>query len=285
MRPCHMVLFTALVVPGCGFGQNPFAATPSFVPDGPPGRAVVWAVGDGPGGTLGDGAPSVGRLVARGGPNVFIYLGDLYPQGTARAFRTAYQATFGGLARLTAPTPGNHDWPVHAGGYDPYWHNILGGRTPEWYSFRAGGWRLIELNSETTHRGRQLAWLKTQLRGRGDCRLAFWHRPRFSGGLHGDAADMDPYWKALQGHATLVLSGHDHDMQRFHARGTLTQLVAGSGGNGHYPIDRSHPGLAFADDSHYGALRIELTPGKARVAFIAADGSQLDAAVEPCRAS
>jgi hypothetical protein len=280
----HVLLFTALLLPGCGAGLSPFASTTaSFVPDGPTGRAVVWAVGDGAVG--GDAGRSVGRLVARARPDLFIYLGDVYPQGTAQAFRNAYQPTFGRLGGLTAPTPGNHDWPVHAGGYDLYWHNIRGGPTPEWYSLRAGGWRLIELNSETAHRSEQLAWLKTQLRGPGTCRLAFWHRPRFSGGLHGDAADMDPYWKALQGHATLVLSGHDHDMQRFHARGTLTQLVAGSGGKGHYPIDRSHPGLAFADDSHYGALRIDLTPGRARVAFIAADGSQLDAAVEPCRTS
>lgn len=279
----HVLLLTALLLPGCGAGLSPFASTPSFVPDGPTGRAVVWAVGDGAVG--GDAGRSVGRLVARARPDLFIYLGDVYPQGTAQAFRVAYKPAFGGLARLTAPTPGNHDWPVHADGYDPYWRGIRGRRTPEWYSFRAGGWRLISLNSETPRRGEQLAWLKTQLRGRGDCRLAFWHRPRFSGGLHGDAADMDPYWKALQGHATLVLSGHDHDMQRFRARGTLTQLVAGSGGNGHYPVDRSHPGLAFADDDDYGALRINLTPGRAGLAFIAADGSQLDAAVVPCRRS
>jgi hypothetical protein len=74
-------------------------------------------------------------------------------------------------------------------------------------------------------------------------------------------------------------------MERFHARGTLTQLVAGSGGKSHYAIDRSHPGLAFADDSHYGALRIALTPGRARLQFIAVDGSQLDAAAVPCRTS
>ncbi|MDT4935104.1 MAG: hypothetical protein QOK11_2996 [Pseudonocardiales bacterium] len=282
-----LLLFVALLLPGSSglhatstAAGAPSATAAPFMPDGPPARAVVWAVGDGAGGP---NAGSVGRLLVRGRPDVFIYLGDIYPHGTRQAFRTAYKPVFGGLARRTAPTPGNHDWPVHTTGYDPYWRGIHGRRTPEWYSFRAGGWRLIELNSETGHRSEQLAWLKTQLREAGDCRLAFWHRPRFSAGLHGDGPDMDPYWQALQGHASLVLSGHDHDMERFRARGTLTQLVAGSGGKSHYAVDRSHPGLAFANDRLYGALRIDLAPGSARLAFFATDGSLLDTTVVPCR--
>jgi hypothetical protein len=283
MRLCfHMLLFTAMLLPGCRGEPSTSAATASFVPDGPPARAVVWAVGDGAGAS---GASSVGRLVARNRPDVFIYLGDVYPAGSGQAFRGGYKSAFGALARRTAPTPGNHDWPAHADGYDPYWRSIRGRTPPEWYSFRAGGWRLIELNSETTRRGEQLAWLKTQLRGPGTCRLAFWHRPRYSGGYHGDQPDMDPYWKALQGHAALVVSGHDHDMQRLRARGTLTQLVAGSGGNRRYRVDRSYPGLAFANDSDYGALRLDLTPGRAGVGFVAADGRRLDAGVVPCRSS
>jgi hypothetical protein len=81
-----------------------------------------------------------------------------------------------------------------------------------YYSFSVGGWQFLSVNSELPHRSgsAQLAWLKGRLGG-GNCRIAFWHRPRFSAGTtHGDAPDMDPVWQALRGRAALVLSGHDH---------------------------------------------------------------------------
>jgi hypothetical protein len=222
-------------------------------------HALIWAVGDSAGG---DHAAEVARLIRRGKPDKVLYLGDIYNGDFA-----AYKRLYGSLP--VARTPGNHDWPH-------FWSG------PEWYSFRAAGWRIIELNSETGRGGAQLAYLKTLLRARGTCRIAFWHRPRYSGGLHGDNADMDPYWRALGGHASLVLGGHDHDMQRFAPRGGLTELVSGAGGQSHYPVG-PHVGLRFRDSSHWGALRIDLRRGSARTAFVATDGRVLDTYTVSCR--
>jgi Calcineurin-like phosphoesterase len=281
-------LLLILAVFAFGGGEGPDAKPaaippeppPGWIPNGPARHAVVWAVGDGAGGP---GAKAVARLVAGRKPDLFLYLGDVYPMGTRNAFHTGYAPTFGRLAKLTAPTPGNHDWPARAGGYDPYWSKIHGRNPPPYYSLRAGGWQLIELNSETSDRSDQLIWLDAQLRARGNCRLAFWHRPRFSAGLHGDNRDMDLYWQALQGRARLVISGHDHDMQRFRSRGGLIQLVSGAGGKGHYAVRRGRTGLRFADDRHYGALRIDLTPGYARLAFVDTAGHTLDSTKVACR--
>lgn len=284
-RLIPLLLMVAVVACGGSSGSNApasvRAAPPApWIADGPAGRAVVWAVGDGAGGP---GAKSVARLVAAGKPDLVLYLGDVYPMGTAGAFRSGYAPTFGRFAKLTAPTPGNHDWPVRAAGYDPYWTSVHGHSPPANYSLRAAGWQLLELNSEASDRSGQVAWLKRQLRARGNCRLAFWHRPRLSAGLHGDAGDMDAYWRLLQGHARLVISGHDHDMQRFRPQGGLIQVVSGAGGESHYAVRRSRAGLAFSDDRRYGALRIELTPGRARLAFVDTAGHTLDAANVPCR--
>jgi hypothetical protein len=128
---------------------------------------------------------------------------------------------------------------------------------------------VIELNSETSRRSGQLAYLQTLLRARGTCRLAFWHRPRFSAGLHGDSRDMDPYRRALQGHARLVVSGHDRP---------------GARGESHYPVNHSKPGLAFGDSAHWGALRIDLQRGSARIAFEATSGRMLDSHRVSCQA-
>jgi hypothetical protein len=228
----------------------------SFVAAVPGRRATLWAVGDSAGGAH---AAAVARLIREHHPDKLLYLGDIYNGDLGfRAYRRLYR----GLP--TARTPGNHDWPHHWSG-------------PEWYSFTAAGWRVIELNSQTRRRAQQLRWLRTLLRARGgDCRLAFWHRPRVSAGPHGDAADMDQYWRALQGHARLVVSGHDHDMQRFAPRGSLIQLVAGAGGESLYRVNRSKQGLAFADDTHWGALRVDLARGHAMVAFVSASGRVLN---------
>lgn len=287
MRTWIAIVCSALAVVGSGCGNgaqlsgsaSASPASGTFVPNGPTRRAVVWAVGDG---DASAGGKAVAGEMTRGKPDVVLYLGDVYPSGTAGDFRDDYAPAFGPLDDRTAPTPGNHDWPNRDQGYGPFWRDAHGTAPPPFYSFTAGGWTLLSLNSEIGARADQMRWLRARLRVRGTCRLAFWHRPRFSGGLHGDAADLDPLWRALRGHARLVVSGHDHDMQRMRARGGLVQLVAGAGGHSHYAVRRNYPGLAFADDSHFGALRIVLRPGSATIDFISTRGRTLDSSRVHC---
>jgi predicted phosphodiesterase len=240
-------------------------------------------VGDGADG--GSAAKRVVRQIRRSGADWLLYLGDVYERGTASEFRRDYAPVYGRLASVTAPTPGNHDWPRHASGYDRYWARAKHGKTPAYYAFRLAGWKLLSLNSEVAHGkgSRQLRWLRRQLRGPGTCRLAFWHRPRFSAGLvHGDQGDVAPLWNALRGHARIVVNGHEHDMQRFRPRDGITELVSGAGGHGLYPLGHRQA-LAFGDDSHYGALRVVLRPGAASSAFVTARGRRLDSGRVRCR--
>jgi acid phosphatase type 7 len=287
MRAALAVLIAATcLLAACG-GSGAATATRrtgAFFPDGPRRAASVWAVGDGADG--GPGALAVARLVKRAKPGAFLYIGDVYPEGDADAFAHSYAPTYGMLAHITAPTPGNHDESVRSQGYIPYWTKIRGERPPPYYSFRAGGWQILSLNSEIpTRRGSpQLRWLDGQLRAPGDCRLAFWHRPRFSAGtVHGDNPSVQPLWQALSGHARLVLNGHEHDTQRMRPRDGLVEIVAGAGGHSFYGLKRSYPGLAFANDNTFAALRIELRPGLARVAVVDFEGRTLDRTSVSCR--
>jgi len=244
--------------------------------------AVIWAVGDGADG--GRAAKAMARRIAIDRPDRMLYLGDVYDRGSAGDFRTNYDSVYGKLARVTAPTPGNHDWPAHPDGYDPYWRSRTGAPTPPWYAFRAGGWRIISLNSEAPHEAAsaQVRWLTRQLRqDKGSCTLAFWHRPLMSAGKHGDQRDVAPLWRALRGHTSLVLNGHDHDFQRLHPVDGITQLVAGAGGKSRYGL-RADRRLAFGDDQHDGALRMELRPGSAQLSFVTAAGQVLDRSGVDC---
>ena len=260
-------------VPNRAFGSAPAPERP----------ATVWAVGDGADG--GRDAKAVARRIAAGRPDRLLYLGDVYPDGDRSAYARHYAPVYGSLARRTAPTPGNHEWPQHPEGYDRYWRTVTGAPTPPWYALRLGGWQLLSLNSEAPHGpgSEQLRWLRRRLRAPGTCRVAFWHRPRFSAGRHGDQEDIAPLWNALRGHAALVLSGHDHDLQRLRPIDGLVELIAGAGGHGHYELDEGDPRLAFANDDTYGALRLDLRPGHATARFVAADGRTLDTSAVSCR--
>jgi hypothetical protein len=249
-----------------------------------PGRsATLWAVGDGDAGRA--SRALVGRIAADR-PDRLLYLGDVYERGSAADFRDNYAPSFGRLASITAPTPGNHDWPRHRGGYDPYWERAL--RRPEtaaWYRFQAGGWTILSLTSETQREAGsdQLTWLGEQLRASGTCRLAFWHRPRFSAGTrHGDEPRMAPAWDALRGHAALVVAGHDHTMQRLRPIDGITSFVSGAGGHSRYEL-RDDRRVAFGDAAHEGALRLRLRRGFASYAFVTAAGRVLDSGSVRCR--
>jgi len=256
----------------------------AFVRSVPGERATIWAVGDGD--TSRASRLLVDRIAADD-PDRLLYLGDVYERGTARDFRRNYDPTWGRLAQITAPAPGNHDWPRHRNGYDPYWRSALRQpRTAAWYAFRAGGWSILSINSETDHDegSPQLTWLRRQLRAPGTCRLAFWHRPRFSAGSHhGDSPGMAPVWDALRGHAAIVVAGHEHGMQRLHPIDGITSFVSGAGGRSRYRLRRDDRRLAFGDERRAGALRLALRRGAAAWSFVAADGSVLDRGTLRCR--
>jgi acid phosphatase type 7 len=248
-------------------------------PDEP---AVVWAVGDGADGSA--IARRLARRIERDRPDAFLYLGDVYPGGTAEDYTRNYDPVYGRLAPITWPTAGNHEWWAREQGYFPYWRRH--GRTKPWYRFSVGGWEVLSLNSEAPHRpgSPQLRWLEGVLeQGEGTCRLAFWHRPRFSAdSVHGDAPDVAPLWNALRGHARLVLNGHGHVMLRYRRREGLTEYVAGTGGRVRYGL-RADGRVAFGRSDRTGALRIALRPGRATLDFRAVNGALLDRSRATCR--
>ena len=244
--------------------------------------AVVWAVGDGANGT--ETAMAVASRIEADRPDRFLYLGDVYQDGTAEEFARNYTPVYGPLNRITRPTFGDHEWRNRRTGYYPYWRAALGRALPPYYSFRLAGWQLLSLNSVARHDARspQYRWLRRRLRARGTCRLAYFHNPRFSAGTR-YSQDLDATWRALTGHARVVVNGNEHNMQRLRRIGGITTFIAGAGGKSHYEIDHGHRLLAFGNDTDYGALRLVLRRGRARFAFIRRDGRVLDSGRLRCR--
>jgi hypothetical protein len=247
---------------------------------GPAAAATVWAVGDGA--YAGPNDDAVTNLVAAGPADQLLYLGDVYEAGTASEYATNYDSSYGRLKPITRPTPGNHEWGNRATGYDPYWGPSYS--DPHYYAFDLAGWHLVSLNSEEPmgEGSAQLDWLRADLAGRSDnCTIAFWHKPRFSAGAHGDHTATEPLWRALAGRARIVLAGHDHNYQRFVPVDGITSFVVGTGGKTPYPYP-SDLRLAAGQHTAFGALALTLRPGLADFAFRTTGGSTFDAGTIPC---
>ena len=276
------VAASCLLLAACGGSSG---EEPNRPGKSPKGQATLWAVGDGDASPAGQ---SVVQMITREKPDRFLYLGDVYDEGTADEFERNFEPSFGQLADVGAPTPGNHDWANRDEGYRAYWENARGRPTPDYYKFSLAGWEIISLNSEAPRDpdSGQVDWLRRQLDTPGNCRIAFWHAPRYSAGTnHGDDPSVASLWNALRDRAVLVLGAHDHNMQRFKPRDGITELISGAGGHGLYTVDERDPRLAWSDDERYGALKLELEPGLASFTFKSVDGKTLDSGKIGCRSA
>ncbi|MGI8622069.1 MAG: metallophosphoesterase family protein [Solirubrobacteraceae bacterium] len=255
--------------------------------DEPEDSQIVWAVGDGAVAPEDAEVPrDLADIIAGEVPDRFLYLGDVYEDGTAEEFEENYDPLYGDLAPVTEPTPGDHEWGLRDEGYFPYWERARDRPLRPWYAVEVGEWEILNLNSQAPHDAgsEQLRWLRRHLASAPErCRIAMWHRPRYHAGLKPEYEDVDPLWETVSGEVVAVLSGDEHNMQRLRPRDGMVQFVAGSGGRELDDVQEEDPRLAFENDEEIGALRLELEADRLAFSFVAADGEMLDSGVLPCR--
>jgi hypothetical protein len=278
---------------GVGAPVNTGTFSPPTVSQASRRPLVVGAVGDGANGSQWE--KDVSDMVASWTPDLFLYLGDVYLEGTDAEFYNWYghsgagtspsDQLFARFRAITAPTVGNHEYYGPEGDvpYANYWD--MGATARHDYSFDAGGWHFISLDStpvgqygETTPGTRQYAWLVSDLAAsdrRGDrCTIVYFHHPMWhkTGEFVGRLA---PFWSLFAAHGIeIVLNGHIHDYERWqplNANGRplsdgVTQIVVGTGGESLSALYRPNPGVR-ATWSGPGALRLRLYPDRAEFAF------------------
>jgi hypothetical protein len=200
-------------------------------------------------------------------------LGDnVYPDGTASQFTDCYGPTWGRHKSRTKPVPGNHDYHTSgASGYYNYFGAAAGDPSKGYYSYNLGNWHIIALNSEITQSAgsTQEKWLRTDLAANPKtCTLAYWHKPRFSSGQHGNISASQALWQALYDYgADVILNGHDHTYERFapqnpngqadSSRG-IREFVVGTGGAGLYPFPTIQPNSQVRNNTTFGVLKLTL---------------------------
>lgn len=224
-------------------------------------------------------------------------LGDLVLDGSEETYQDCYHPTWGAFRDITMPTIGNHDLPDDMEAYFDYWDHLEMPEPGGYYGYQHGDWHVFVLHTNCGRAGGcdegdpQVDWLEEELEDidSGNI-LAYWHKPRFTIGKHGEYSAINDAYELLEdAGADLILSGHNHSYQRWAPRsydGTLTedaprQFVVGTGGHPLRSLEDSDDdleteGLEFYQDQEHGLLRLELEACAYRWEFITVDGEVLD---------
>ena len=227
-------------------------------------------------------------------------LGDLqYPDGALDKFLGGYDPSWGQHAPRTYPAVGNHEYTTPgAQGYFDYWSSKgrpTGDPAAGYYSFDAGSWHVISLNSNCTpvpcaEGTPQNDFLEQDLAATTQpCIVAYWHHPYFNSGAgHGSAAPsgvkafLDDLYAAG---ADLVLNGHEHNYQRYAKQTSLgvaavngfRQFIAGTGGKSHYAmLAQKDVNYEVGNATDFGVLRLYLGDGAYSWEFVSVSGVVLD---------
>jgi hypothetical protein len=275
----------------------------------PPGQPfILAAVGDGAGGESPES--DVVNLISSWNPNLFLYLGDVYDEGSPTEFYNWYAPSnfYGRFRAITDPTVGIHEYlmapdptvPYTPTGYIDYW-----GQVPNTYSFNAGGWHIISWNTNCVDAGGckqgtpQYTWLQNDLQANTStpCTLVFYHTPLYDNGPEATSfIPMSQTWSLMAQYGVdVVLNGNSHDYQRWFpldgsgnkSANGIAEFIAGAGGHDVQAFVTADPRMAIGFDKSttplpFGALRLELYPNGTVYRYINTTGTTLDSGSLVC---
>ncbi len=234
-------------------------------------------------------------------PTAVFALGDTqYESGALADFQAVYDPTWGRLKSITHPAVGNHEYlTTNASGYFSYFGAAAGDPSKGYYSYNIGAWHIVVLNSQCANVGGcglgspQESWLGSDLTANPTkCIAAMWHQPRWSSGMFGNELLYSQFFTDLyNAHADIVLSGHDHDYERFALQDPngvadpngVRQFVVGVGGSNFTALGPLQPNSQIAQDTTMGILALTLHAASYDWQFIpAAGGTFTDSGTQAC---
>ncbi len=219
--------------------------------------------------------------------------------GTADVWMDCYDPTWGRHKARTRPALGNHEY-QRAPNADPYFdyfgEEAAGPRGLGYYSYYAGSWLVIVMNSVLpAHAGTpQYEWAKATLAANPTaCTLAIWHHPVYSSGQYGVARRMNAVWRMMtQFGVDVVISGDAHHYERFapmDANGRIDrehgirQFVVGTGGGYLTPLrSQPFPATEYRQNEVWGVIKMVLGNGGYSWEFINIRGEVMDSGSAPC---
>ena len=179
------------------------------------------------------------RFEVRHPANMLVTLGDNDYLESPSLFRANWQKAFGWARRSglrVGGVLGNHDYELRRGAYELETLGMPG----RYYTRKLGDVQLFFLDSNAITT-RQTRWLEQQLsESTATWKVALFHHPPYTCGGHAGDTDVVRSWVPLfeSYGVQLVLSGHDHNYQRFAPRNGVTYVVHGGGAARLYRLHR-----------------------------------------------
>jgi 3',5'-cyclic AMP phosphodiesterase CpdA len=197
---------------------------------------------------------AVRRFEARNPADYLVALGDNDYTEDPGEFHANWEESFGWWRHAgvrVAGVLGNHDVRVQGGRYE---FDEL--RMPGRYYRRALGPVELYLLDSNDVDDAQTSWLRRTLsRSRARWKIAAFHHPAYTCGNYVSHDPVVERWVPLfeRYRVQLVVSGHDHNYQRFAPRRGVRYVVHGGGGRGLYDLKScptSYPRRMFARKEH-----------------------------------
>jgi acid phosphatase type 7 len=234
-----------------------------------------------------NGDEATAALLDALGADTILTLGDnVYENGTASEFANCYHPSWGRHKARTRPSPGNHDYQTTgAVAYYAYFGAMAGPLRRGYYSFEAGAWHLISLNSNVSAGAgsAQLTWMRADLTAnRTACTLAYWHHPVISSGQYGNDAHMQEVWRVLDSAGVdVILVGHDHNYERFAPQTStgvadpngVREFVVGTGGASLRSFATIRANSEVRNSNSWGVLKMTLYTDRYDWQFIPVAGA------------
>jgi hypothetical protein len=197
---------------------------------------------------------------------------NLYTSNVDKAWTTPFGWVFDAGIPVWV-TWGNHD------NQRPEAVNAAFGDPPRWSEHTWGDAMVLSIDSTDVGSADQEQWLEAALLGATSPVIVAEHYPAFSCSFHGDSAAVRNTWAPLFERAGVVavLSGHEHNYQRFE-QGGVEYVVSGGGGAGLYDLKscpNGHPARIAGDAIHH-FLAISQNAVGFTVQAVASDGSIID---------
>lgn len=203
------------------------AATP-----GRPDDAPIHFVALGDTGTAGAAEKAVAQQMSAVPFEFMLFLGDIaYESGTATQLQNAFFAIYPDFLRYVPayPTLGNHERRTHQG--RPYLEAFVLPEPERYYSFDWGDVHFVCI--DTTHRdSKQLVWLDEDLKKtKQRWKIVFGHHPMYTNSLRGPEMWIRRAFAKIvtMNRVDLVLTGHEHQYERFKVA-NVNYVISGGGG-------------------------------------------------------
>jgi 3',5'-cyclic AMP phosphodiesterase CpdA len=242
----------------------------------------VLAIGDfGVGGSTQNSMGAAVRNWEEGHPaDILLTLGDNDYTESPSAFHDNWTASFGWLEPAgvaVAGTLGNHDVRVDGGRYEFDELDMPRAR----YRRSVGNVDVLLLNSNAAGSLKQRDWLRTKLAAStARWQIVAFHHPAYTcGGYYGNSSVLSRWVPLFERHGVdLVVSGHDHNYQRFKEHRGVRYVVHGGGGAPLYSIracPASYPARRVALSRH-GFLYLVASPDAIRGYAVKPTGKVID---------